>query len=705
RHEEIVADDREQKARGPGEPSDARWHTLQVSRLMSQRSGKEGHAYAFQVEMVVVFVPLSPGSTEVGEAFTGCITINADRLLSQRSFEQIPTDKSKRDQEMEEETENWDNHFLDARNLPVKRVALFPVGGAGSPARSSLAQQHARQESRDEEDGEGDEQPRHQRPHRKDHQYQNPQDFDDEEFGVLQDRNLEAEEDDYEDRAVTAHSRRAAVAVALIPNTTQPTASATQPEPLRSLLCLRPSTSSRSWLGFRLSSNSSHPSPASTFQHFSGLHHSPQHSSGLGTGPQPLRGTSPTPSSVFSVFPVPNTMRTYNSSTNLMGSSSSGASGGAGAASTSTFGARGQRRGGNAFPLLPPSPPIHQERERRRLRKKSCPQGVPVGMVELRELGSGGASPEGMYHEEEHRKRYSFYDDGVHPGPAPATPSGATQVAVPATPTKGSSSGGGGALLSGMGRVKKWGVNVAAVGWRRRGGSVLPAEFVAAQGEDLQAQAQAHRTPRPPSSVSSFHEYSSSSSHPMPMLDLRPVNSTHVDRPEPELVFRSSSSTSKQTATTGPASPSRTSDNNALRRPRAGTGAASVASVTESAAAAGREANSATPASTSSRPRLSRGHSTRTTASSVCSSGRSQSRSRVGFEEKEDFSFRQGERGRRDDIPGSGSMASHNQHQPQPEPEKTNRVVAVGSSCPLAMMSRLILDPALQRSVPDFSII
>ena len=51
---------------------------------------------------------------------------------------------------------------------------------------------------------------------------------------------------------------------------------------------------------------------------------------------------------------------------------------------------------------------------------------------------------------------------------------------MPATPAKGSRSGGGGALLSWIGSAKKkWGVNVAAVGRRRRGGSALPAEVVA----------------------------------------------------------------------------------------------------------------------------------------------------------------------------------------------------------------------------------
>ena len=145
-----------------------------------------------------------------------------------------------------------------------------------------------------------------------------------------------------------------------------------------------------------------------------------------------------------SVFSVPNTVHTYSSTTHL--------------------------RPTSAFALIPPSPPIHRERERRRLRKKSRPK--PHNLFELTELPSGFTPG-----------RLSFSDLDL-PRPAselasrgpdsdlssirerPPLPIVDTSMrssnghpSIPPTPTKGA------ALLSRIGSVKKWSVR------RKRGDS------------------------------------------------------------------------------------------------------------------------------------------------------------------------------------------------------------------------------------------
>jgi len=186
--------------------------------------------------------------------------------------------------------------------------------------------------------------------------------------------------------------------------------------------------------------------------------------------PHPYRQQPPFPqhSPTSSVFSVPNTAathHTYSSTTHL--------------------------RPTSAFALLPPSPPIYKarERERRPLRKKSCPK--PQGAFELSSIagGSGSDSRPGS-------NRFSFSDDGEHCSPevlpeqlslsqraetpgselssidmhqqspilVPIDPTLTTSnIPVLQTPTKGA------ALLSRIGSVKKWGVR------RRRGDSTTPA--------------------------------------------------------------------------------------------------------------------------------------------------------------------------------------------------------------------------------------
>ena len=150
-----------------------------------------------------------------------------------------------------------------------------------------------------------------------------------------------------------------------------------------------------------------------------------------------------------SVFSVPTTIQTYSSTAHL--------------------------RPTSAFALISPSPPIHKERERRRLRKKSRPK--PQAVFELAEIPS--------------QERPSFSDVDI-PRPASDLDSRATSrsdlsihdrpplvasavaetsigpsdgpVSIPHTPTKGT------ALLSRIGSVKKWGVR------RKRGDSTAPTD-------------------------------------------------------------------------------------------------------------------------------------------------------------------------------------------------------------------------------------
>ena len=145
-----------------------------------------------------------------------------------------------------------------------------------------------------------------------------------------------------------------------------------------------------------------------------------------------------------SVFSVPTTIHTYSSTALL--------------------------RPPSAFALIP-SPPIHKERERRRLRKKSRPN--PQAVIELVEIplqerASSDANLPRPASELDSR-RTSRSDPSIHERP-PLVASAVAEtligpsnglVSIPHTPTKGA------ALLSRIGSVKKWGV-------RRRGDSTTP---------------------------------------------------------------------------------------------------------------------------------------------------------------------------------------------------------------------------------------
>lgn len=171
------------------------------------------------------------------------------------------------------------------------------------------------------------------------------------------------------------------------------------------------------------------------------------------TTPLPPLNPAPHPRSpTSSVFSVPTTIHTYSSTTHL--------------------------RPTSVFALIPPSPPIHKERERRRLRKKSRPK--PQGVFELAELPPT-----------QERRSFSDLDDLPRPSlelstgrtamssrsdlssvedrpPLVATAadtsigSSTGPVSIPPTPSKGT------ALLSRIGSVKKWSVR------RKRGDSTAP---------------------------------------------------------------------------------------------------------------------------------------------------------------------------------------------------------------------------------------
>ena len=147
-----------------------------------------------------------------------------------------------------------------------------------------------------------------------------------------------------------------------------------------------------------------------------------------------------------SVFSVPTTIHTYSSTAHL--------------------------RPTSAFALIPPSPPIHRERERRRLRKKSRPK--PQGVIELVEIPSQERHSFSDYDlprpaSELDSRRTSRSDLSIQqhlPLVASAAAESSTKepVSVPQTPTKGA------ALLSRIGSVKKWGVR------RKRGDSTAPTD-------------------------------------------------------------------------------------------------------------------------------------------------------------------------------------------------------------------------------------
>jgi hypothetical protein len=149
-----------------------------------------------------------------------------------------------------------------------------------------------------------------------------------------------------------------------------------------------------------------------------------------------------------SVFSVPTTIHTYSSTAHL--------------------------RPTSAFALISPSPPIHKERERRRLRKKSRPK--PQAVFELVEISSERPSFSDVDlprpASELDSRRTSRSDLSTHQRP-PLVASAVAEssigpsnepVSIPQTPTKS------GALLSRIGSVKKWGVR------RKRGDSTAPTD-------------------------------------------------------------------------------------------------------------------------------------------------------------------------------------------------------------------------------------
>ena len=142
----------------------------------------------------------------------------------------------------------------------------------------------------------------------------------------------------------------------------------------------------------------------------------------------------------------------------------------------------------SSLALLPPSPPIHKERERRRLRKKSRP--LREARIELVNMagrysfsdGEGSArntrsaTPSDVSSVDEHHKYHPVLE--LTP-PLPTQPSvlaipsapvmsaSRSMMTVPATPTKG-----GATLMSRIGSVKKWGIG------RRKGTSSTPSEVI-----------------------------------------------------------------------------------------------------------------------------------------------------------------------------------------------------------------------------------
>ena len=146
-----------------------------------------------------------------------------------------------------------------------------------------------------------------------------------------------------------------------------------------------------------------------------------------------------------SVFSVPTTVHTYSSTAHL--------------------------RPTSAFALIPPSPPIHKERERRRLRKKSRPK--PQAVFELVEIPSqlrpsfSDVDLPRAASEDANRSDLSVEepplvmtaDADVDASIGPSGPD-----SIPHTPTRGA------ALLSRIGSVKKWGAR------RKRGESTTPTD-------------------------------------------------------------------------------------------------------------------------------------------------------------------------------------------------------------------------------------
>ncbi|PFH46288.1 hypothetical protein AMATHDRAFT_51142 [Amanita thiersii Skay4041] len=284
-----------------------------------------------------------------------------------------------------------------------------------------------------------------------------------------------------------------------------------------------------------------------------------------------------------SVFSLPTTVATesiyYGSTTHLHPTSSRTSSSGGG------------------FSRLPPSPPIHKERERRRLRKKSRPP--PQGVFELLPVASEDHLPHSLPHDE--RSHSPARSNNSHHGSAhsrprtPQTPGSTNSFSTTfpnvnstpsatrhsdtkqATPSTPSSSSKGGALLSRIGSVKKWGVR------RKRGISTTQKENATTTspgGLDLTTENTHANLPRPTSSLSSLAASTtssrpSSSSRPASPSAQAPKSTTNNTNTSPGWFFRNSEAHSHASHTTT------TSPVGRGGGPEPGTGARASASATD----------------------------------------------------------------------------------------------------------------------------
>jgi len=134
----------------------------------------------------------------------------------------------------------------------------------------------------------------------------------------------------------------------------------------------------------------------------------------------------------------------------------------------------------SSLALLPPSPPIHKERGRRRLRKKIRP--LREGRIELVDMASRysfsdgegparnarSATPSDVSSVDERHQHHPVLEPTPPlPTQPPVMAASGFAMTMPVTPTKG-----GATLMSRIGSVKKWGVR------RRRGTSSTPSEII-----------------------------------------------------------------------------------------------------------------------------------------------------------------------------------------------------------------------------------
>ncbi|KAJ7279675.1 hypothetical protein C8J57DRAFT_1712629 [Mycena rebaudengoi] len=192
---------------------------------------------------------------------------------------------------------------------------------------------------------------------------------------------------------------------------------------------------------------------------------------------------------------------------------------------------------------LPPSPPLHRERERksRRLRKKSRPGGAPATGLEMREMPLRTAHVQtsseeaGMAEEEEDWDAEEVGASGSGSGSgsghggggvAGLPPAGMPPYAAPphtnATASGSNVAIGSPGLLQRIGSVKKWGLSGLGAAARRKKGSSVSVGSDFAFDTDLDAIPDIHAhangdlaneaTPRPPSAASLMRTGSQSSS-------------------------------------------------------------------------------------------------------------------------------------------------------------------------------------------------